>query len=360
MSPLFPAAIPKLNKEQDIFIKKIESIKLLQEDLKRLSAAIPPAIASYEACVANCKIGLEQLHVEKVKGMDSFFTLTKYTKKEREVIASYMLGELTHFLDSDDTDLDLLEAFQRYAQESYDAFKRNRDIQFKAMSEQMLKNIMGADVDIDPEETIEERAQRIRAKLDEQAEKRNNAKKKKPKSKAEVKLEDVAKAQEELKSKSIRSIYIDLIKAYHPDKEPNAEKKLEKEEISKKITEAYNNNDLYNLLQLEIQYLERKESHIENLAPSKLKLYIEVLDKQISELDMELYQLKNRNREVYQNMCTQKADPKKYLSKVKARFEEEKSRIKRQISIMKNNNNKAMQSIIIEYVYHEIEKRQDV
>ena len=67
-------------------------------------------------------------------------------------------------------------------------------------------------------------------------------------------LEKNAKMQKEKKqelkniSQATKKIYISLITEFHPDKETDELKKLEKTEIVKKITLAYEEDDLFELL----------------------------------------------------------------------------------------------------------------
>ena len=99
------------------------------------------------------------------------------------------------------------------------------------------------------------------------------------------------KAEEELKTKSIRSIYITLAKILHPDTETDDEKKLEKEELMKKVTVAYDQKDLTTLLKLEMEWVHKTSEHLEKLTEEKLKIYISTLKQQVMELQNERMQL---------------------------------------------------------------------
>jgi hypothetical protein len=94
-----------------------------------------------------------------------------------------------------------------------------------------------------------------------------------------------------LKNKSIRSIYVALAKILHPDTEQNEALKLEKEEMMKMVTVAYEKKDLMQLLQLETLWMRNHEENINNLDVRSLNAYIHLLTDQANELDKELQML---------------------------------------------------------------------
>ena len=74
----------------------------------------------------------------------------------------------------------------------------------------------------------------------------------------------------------IKSLFRQLVKAFHPDIEPLEHLKVQKTSVMKKITAAYDNLDLYGLLKIEKEYLGAKE-----FSEDKIELYLKhITDRQ--------------------------------------------------------------------------------
>ena len=82
-----------------------------------------------------------------------------------------------------------------------------------------------------------------------------------------------------------------MVKEFHPDREQNEDEKVRKNSIMHQITEAYEQNDLFRLLQLKLE-LQATSPDALNLADEQLKYYNKVLKEQVDELQGELYQMK--------------------------------------------------------------------
>ena len=77
----------------------------------------------------------------------------------------------------------------------------------------------------------------------------------------------------------IKSLFRQLAKTFHPDKEPLEHLKEEKTSLMKKITAAYENQDLYGLLKLEKEHLGPRE-----FSEDKIELYIKQINDRLKEL----------------------------------------------------------------------------
>jgi hypothetical protein len=77
----------------------------------------------------------------------------------------------------------------------------------------------------------------------------------------------------------IKSLYRQLAKAFHPDIEPLEHLKIEKTSLMKKITAAYENQDLSGLLKLEKDLLGPRE-----FSEDKIDLYIKHINDRLKEL----------------------------------------------------------------------------
>ncbi|WP_201981379.1 hypothetical protein [Hymenobacter rubidus] len=101
--------------------------------------------------------------------------------------------------------------------------------------------------------------------------------------------EEKKQAEEKNTTKAVRTLYVDLVKALHPDREPDEAEKNRKTELLKQVTTAYEANELLTLLRLQLELQRIDQSHLENLAESQLKYYNKLLKEQARELDETLY-----------------------------------------------------------------------
>lgn len=77
----------------------------------------------------------------------------------------------------------------------------------------------------------------------------------------------------------IKALFRQLAKAFHPDTEPLEHLKEEKNSIMKKITAAYDNQDLYGLLKLEKEHLGPRD-----FSEDKIELYMKHVNERLKEL----------------------------------------------------------------------------
>jgi hypothetical protein len=132
---------------------------------------------------------------------------------------------------------------------------------------------------------------KIEEELQKQWEQKGSGKKSRSKTKKQLKKEILDQQKEVLKNKSIRSIYVALVKILHPDTEQDEALKIEKEEMMKMVTVAYENRDLMQLLQLETQWIKKHDESLHKLEVSTLNAYIHLLKDQVKELEAELEML---------------------------------------------------------------------
>lgn len=88
-------------------------------------------------------------------------------------------------------------------------------------------------------------------------------------------------------TKSVRTVYMDLVKAFHPDLETDEDEKLRKTEIMQRVIECYQENNLLGLLKLQIEFDRIDQDHLENLTKNQLNYYNKVLKQQVDDLEIE-------------------------------------------------------------------------
>ena len=110
------------------------------------------------------------------------------------------------------------------------------------------------------------------------------------KSPKQLAAEAKKQAEEKNITKSVRGLYLDLVKVLHPDREPDETEKKRKTELLQKVTAAYEANELMTLLRLQLELNRIDHAHLENLAEDQLRVYNKLLLEQARELDEALYE----------------------------------------------------------------------
>jgi hypothetical protein len=93
-------------------------------------------------------------------------------------------------------------------------------------------------------------------------------------------------------AKDARNIYMRLIKKFHPDLETDHALKDQKTEIVKQVTKAYQENDFFSLLKLQITYLDENENDAATIADDLLKRYNKILQRQLNELKRQVSEMR--------------------------------------------------------------------
>jgi hypothetical protein len=153
----------------------------------------------------------------------------------------------------------------------------------------------------------------------------HNQKNEPKKTKKQIEKEERLRAAEAEKTKTIRSIYLSLAKVLHPDTELDENEKHQKEALMKRVTVAYQENNLQELLKLELEWIHQQSIGMEHIAENKLKIYVEVLEEQARNLDHEYVQM-TRTPDL--------ASYSYYLTKPKASVETFLNRKKKELSVL--------------------------
>ncbi|MFW2065184.1 molecular chaperone DnaJ [Acinetobacter johnsonii] len=135
-----------------------------------------------------------------------------------------------------------------------------------------LAETVEQNVDVDWEnyeyDSAQYEAERERAKLLKQQEKREQAAK--------------------MAAQSLKTVYLKIAAMIHPDREPDEEKKLEKTELLQKVNDAYAAQDLFYLLKLQLQLETNKGLSSKALSSEQVKFYQLALEAQSQSLQGQL------------------------------------------------------------------------
>ena len=278
-----------LSKSQQLFNKLTKRIETLEseiilenEKLSQLLLIHNKEITPLETKIAHLRVKLAMAIADSIPG-------NKFTKKQVESIGDVIVDLCMEAFDFIEFNPQQEAFYDNWADVPYKEEIEVKTEETKEMFTEYISNMFGIDVDLDGFDDSPEGFARFQAKMKEQFEQspQGHQQGNQKKSKKQQAREDAMHAEETIKAKNIRSIYIALAKVMHPDTETNELFKAEKEEIMKKVTAAYEQKDLPALLKLEIEWVHKTSEHLEKLTDDKLKIYNLALRQQVTDLETE-------------------------------------------------------------------------
>jgi len=156
--------------------------------------------------------------------------------------------------------------------------------EFAAEEAGVRLDLSGLDMHADPAELEEEIQRRLHAAMQERRNHPGADRTRKP-TKAQQEQERRHHEAEEAKRRDLKSLYKQLAKVLHPDLESEPDRRLQKEEWMKRLTTAYSENDLRELLSIEMEWMGVEATNLAQASEEKLKTYARVLQEQIDDIN---------------------------------------------------------------------------
>ena len=289
-----------LTKEQQTFNKLTEKIHKLQEkkisqndQLEKLLQKYTDMVSPLEAISIDHKVNLVFLIDEKAN-------LQKLPKKLNHEVIEIIIGLMDEISMSRAPDEKFSELYEKYNgssededMEDEDEFFTEEDIEISAeMFSNMIHNMTGKKVD--PKIFLKDNPtmDQLQEKFQEYLSDFEAGKKEQKKTKKQIEREEVEKEKNKLKGQSLRSVYVGLAKILHPDTETDPYVKAEKEEYMKRVTNAYEEKNLSDLLNLELQWVSSHTDSLANTPDETLKYFIMLLRDQVHEIEKEIFMSK--------------------------------------------------------------------
>lgn len=295
-----------LSKSQQTFNRYIQKIQRLQSELRETEVILEQKLAYYGGQIHPLEQEMLAVRKKLVKQLYGFYKGNMpVSKADRSILREIIAGQLNNImgLDSEPLDEELKKIFKAIEGISYE---KAREEDFEMMRDEMAEmfedfgfemNLDGLHSNMTDEEMlkkIREMQESLKGQSEEMDTRARSRKRKKTKKQTE--LEERKKQLEEARKKNITGIYRQLAKALHPDLEPDAVIKAEKEILMKELTEAYQNNDLHTLLRLELLWVQKEENNPEKLTEEKLDIYNQVLKEQVQGLEDDIAALPEHPR----------------------------------------------------------------
>lgn len=296
-TPKEKAVLSKSQKEFNRLIRKIEKLTgdlhVLQEASRHVQQRVQrdyrPLVEQYARFRADLVRLFDRAHASK-----------DYSKSEKKKLVDLIQQMAFELIDTYGI-TDLKPIYDQYDADGFDKTNAESDQVTADLMKEMMSSMFGIQFDenadvSDPQKmnayVQEHLAQREMAAAERQqqaAERRA----KKPKSAKQQEREAKKQVEERNITRAVRTLYMDLVKAFHPDREPDEAEKQRKTEIMHRVTEAYEKSDLLALLRLQLELEHIDQTHLENLAEEQLKYYNKILKQQAEELDGDFSQLQN-------------------------------------------------------------------
>lgn len=154
--------------------------------------------------------------------------------------------------------------YQQHAQESVKKNKKAQPIEFEYEESAEL----GEDFE---QYAAEQQQAREQAKQQRQQQKREQA--------------------EQMAAQSLKTVYLKIAAMIHPDREQDETKKEEKTELFQQASQAYEKQDLFYLLKLQLQLEQNKGLGTKELSAEQLRFYKLALDAQSQQLESQIAEI---------------------------------------------------------------------
>ena len=288
-----------LNRNQIAFNKLIKKIEKLRKELKNTSDTLDAQLAFYGKEIHPLETKENENRKEILRIIFPQFKSNKKIKgEEKKTLKRFIISFLEDIFSNDNKppEQDLKDIFKAVTGENYDDVTRD---EFEMMKEHMQNSFRENGFEFDmgdmnkdmSEEEVIAKMKALSDKMNELEEEKQAKKPQRKKTAKQLEKEEKNKQLEEARNKNIKSIYKQLVRALHPDLEQDEIEKAKKEKLMQRLTVAYENNDLHEMLSLELEFINKEENNIDQLSTEKLAIYNLVLKEQIQALEIEKHAL---------------------------------------------------------------------
>ncbi len=275
-----------LSKKQQIFNRLVKRIENLQRQLEEDTAKMEELNKLYDQEITPHVMELSSLKIQLCHLLDVKRKGLKLSHRMSDKLDDLIIDFLDDALTVAEPDEETRKLYKKYFGGTFEESELQVEEDAKNLFREVLYDQFG--LDIDPS-LLTDRPdfEKIAASVQQQVEEGEQKSKRRPKTKKQLEKETQEQQKQELKNKSLRSIYVSLAKLLHPDTEPNETLKQEKEELMKQVTKAYNERDMMHLLQLEMQWVKNHTNELDKMNADILAIYVQLLKDQVKDLEAE-------------------------------------------------------------------------
>ena len=324
-----------LSKNQQKFNRLVKKINDLEKQVTSSERELNETLDNYVKKIYPLQQSKVKLRAEFVRLMYPYYINKGISARDKDILQLILSNNLHEIYEFEhklpDELLDIFEKVEGVSVED----ARKAGIKASIFEMQEMMDNMGVDIEMEePAEDLTEEQlvekmnafkQEIKRKMEEKEARKSTFKQ----SAKQKERADKQKEKEDIKKKSISSIYRQLAKILHPDLEQNPEIKLQKEVQMQKLTIAYEENDLHTLLKLELEWIAHESNNIDELSNAKLDIYNKLLSEQVRELEDQLIQIIHHPRfqTIHHYRLSSPARFMNFQGDLKAQVKDLKSRI---------------------------------
>ena len=345
-----PKSAAVLSKQQQQFNKLVKEIEALKVKRITLEKDFNDAKSKFAKSLLPLAEQAQDLTIQSLFALNHGYDNYKIAKKYKDAVSYHitqMLESLIPVLEEKGEDATELKAlYEKHSDVNFDEQSQNAD----EIASEMFESLFGVKVDpsrMKDQDYMEDLQTEFFAK---------NGPKERKKTKKQLEKEAKENEAQAQLNKDTKSIYTTLAKQLHPDLEQNDELREEKNELMKRVTQAYSDNDLYELLQIQMEVEQLDAEALSNVSDDLMGSYIAVLKKQVEEIKNSINN-EFRSSPMYQMVFdyTDKFSESKFRKQVK----ELKSGIKSYEDMIKMTKTKEEYLIIAKDMYAEQEENDE-
>jgi hypothetical protein len=221
--------------------------------------------------------------------LDDHYLKNRFSRVQKNKL-SHIISNICEELIRDHGRDDLKTIHNRHSDIDFD----HRQELVKGMGEDALREMLeaGFDLDLDDVELdIDDphgTAEKLGAILEEQQRQAQEKRSRRKKTARQLAKEQREKEEERRVSQSIQAVYRQLVRALHPDREQDPEERKRKTDLMQKVTVAYKESDLLQLLELQLVVEQIDQNAIDSIGEDRLKYFNRILQRQSQELKQEI------------------------------------------------------------------------
>ena len=284
------------SKGQKVFNNLVKQIEKMRTRLAAWEKAVPSYQQKYINEWSPLIESSMDLRSKLVYALDRAYDQRGLTKTDRRAIAN-LITDLAGELVAARNEPDMKTLYNQYSQSDYDSEEAANLKGMQFVLEDVLGVALGDDLDLSsPDELLARAQEKIHAKrseFDAKREAREKRRSKRAKSAKQLAFEVRQQAEAQQLSGSIREVYRKLASALHPDRETDPQERDRKTALMQRVNQAYDNQNLLQLLELQLEVEQIDQSAINNLSEDRLKHYNKILKDQLSELEQEIFHAEN-------------------------------------------------------------------
>jgi len=288
-----------LTKAQRAFNRLVAEIEALRSNIERETRRLDEALAYYGQHLHPRLRRRAELRKEYVRALAVFLDGKGLKgKRARATLGEIIAAEIEelHFEEGTLAEDDLRALFERLHGRGVDDVEEEEMAEARQEIESML-NDFGIEIDLSEfkpgvsDETLAAKAAEIAGRVQDAEENWRASNRPPRQSRRQMQKEEQLRQAEELRKKTVASLYKQLARVLHPDLELDPALKEQKQTLMQELTAAYRNNDMHTVLRLELEWIAREEGNLERLSDEKLAIYNQTLKEQVADLKRELFEL---------------------------------------------------------------------